>query len=689
MKFLSKNFNGYLLLGVIIIASTLISPNFVSAQNPDDYVPIELDGSPGLIPTPGDPDSAPTQAEISRGVQRAAVNATQVATNAAKESPGACWSVLGGLKLKNCVNNVIYFVGDIVAGLLMIFLYLVNQVFNLAIYLSVYNFSEYANGNGVIKAWRIGRDVANMLFIFILLYIGIGHMLQLRQVDAKKMVVRLVFIALLLNFSAVLPKVVIDASNLLALQFYEQMGDGETWGGMPDITKAMVTRLGIFSEPSGKSQFLENYGGNNMPQLPAHGDAVSGAIISVFGKIVMIVVTAFILAAGAFMFIKRSIILLFLIIISPLAVFSVTFSESHFKRWWKTLVNESIYAPAYLFMMYLSLEVAKGTDWTHNISTDGGSFNTGPIFVFINFAIIIGLMWAALIVASRMGASGSNTADRWGGKLKGFGMGLVTGAVGGAAANTVGRAARTASNSDFVRNLNTSRLGRIAGVPIQSALQRVGNSRFGSQSSYQDRVTRQAQGIQRVGGSPVNQATYIASLRNQEAQMTAFRQLPAERQAEILDNPALPPAVQAQMAAIHGRLSPREQEAVEGGRRRIEQGNQQRQEREDINQAINVLQPPGGGAPAGTPAEIEAAVRRLRGNRAVERLTPATLTTMNVTQHLDQLQLQAIYNSSLLTPADRGIIRNHFEAIHLSGGATQEQERVYRWLNTTPAGQLF
>ncbi|MBI5139582.1 hypothetical protein HZA26_03160, partial [Candidatus Nomurabacteria bacterium] len=72
-------------------------------------------------------------------------------------------------------------------------------------------------------AWVVVRDLSNIFFILVLLYIAVKVILNLGGHDVKKMISQVVIMALLINFSMFFTKVVIDASNILALIFYNKI----------------------------------------------------------------------------------------------------------------------------------------------------------------------------------------------------------------------------------------------------------------------------------------------------------------------------------------------------------------------------------------------------------------------------------------------------------------------------------
>jgi hypothetical protein len=77
---------------------------------------------------------------------------------------------------------------------------------------------SYTNANGqfINQGWGVIRDIANVMFIFILLYIAIRHILQMGSSNTKRLLTSLIIAALLINFSLFFSKVIIDAGNIFS-----------------------------------------------------------------------------------------------------------------------------------------------------------------------------------------------------------------------------------------------------------------------------------------------------------------------------------------------------------------------------------------------------------------------------------------------------------------------------------------
>lgn len=299
------------------------------------------------------------------------------------------------------------------------------------------------NASGITVAWTVLRDIANIFFVFSLLLIGIATILGLQSYGYRQLLVRLIVVALLINFSLYGTKVVIDISNLLSANIYslittvddpdlcatddpannllattafeECMNGGLALGvmshlGISDMwsTKDIVDRFaGAGSSPPGSNSGPANYW--------------KAARLAVFGTILFIIV-AFVFFAATIMLVSRFIVLVILLILSPVAFAAMILpaTRSISFQWWSALWRNSFFAPAFLLLIWISLLVLDGLRRT-GYGTE--AFGTDPSSLYgvlegqfalipelINYMIVIGLFIASLIIAKKIGAYGANFA---------------------------------------------------------------------------------------------------------------------------------------------------------------------------------------------------------------------------------------------------------------------------------------
>ncbi len=337
----------------------------------------------------------------------------------------------------------------IVLWLVSWFLYFSGILFNYSLGMTL-NIKDYVDQMKIKDIWGIFRDLANITFIFILLYIAIATILQLNSFDTKKTLSKLVIVALLINFSFFFTSVVIDSSNILACSFYKSMiSNGSTApcssiknmkddGGISELFMKGVNLTSIYDVK-----------GNKEKSKNILGDVTKSLTITTLGSI-LILITAFVFLAAAIMLIIRTVTLIILLILSPIAFagYILPSTSGWTKKWWESLIGQSFFAPIFLLMIWVVLKIMENIQNNPNLAT--GSFtnvvnqdnNNDWVSLVFNFAILIALTIAALTVSKMFAGGVATTSIGWASK--------ASGAVGGfVGRNTVGRALNKYAQSDF------------------------------------------------------------------------------------------------------------------------------------------------------------------------------------------------------------------------------------------------
>jgi hypothetical protein len=312
-------------------------------------------------------------------------------------------------------------------------------------------------GVNIDLVWTVTRDLVNLTFIFGLVYVGFRTILD-AGTDTKKMLASIIISALLVNFSLFISKVVIDVSNVTASEIYKQMKisrqsrEGTTEQTL-GISEMFLSRMGIYkliAVPNPATGALE---------ATAKTQTSENNLALVIGASIFILVAAFVFFASAILLVIRAGVLIVLMILSPVAFAATVFPA--FKgwrdRWWHSLFSQAFFAPALLFMFYITLKMAEGyqprTEKAWGIY-DPKFFNDGyQTIVF--FCLTIVLMVAGLIIAKQMGAYGATSVVGWGKKASLRVGNNLRGFVG---RQTIGLAAE--SGAELNKALETTRLGR-------------------------------------------------------------------------------------------------------------------------------------------------------------------------------------------------------------------------------------
>lgn len=318
--------------------------------------------------------------------------------------------------------------------------YAAGSIFNASIGFSLTSEAFPSGENSMIATgWTIMRDLINLFFIFILLYIAISTILQYGSFG-KDVIVKLIIAAVLINFSLMITKVIIDSSHVLAWNFYdkidvrnmEKRGDKEIKADMPndiEIKKFKIKNLASVFYAGFNPQRLivpSNSGEEPMVTMYSHARQKGATIKDVWWKMLLIIilavvlnlVAAFVLFAGAIMFILRVVVLWFVLILSPLAFAGMITPkfQKYSSQWWDKLISQAFFAPAFLFMFYL-VTILVNDNFLQSIiigASDSASASilgidpSSTIVVFFHFIVVGGLLVGCLWIAQQMGAYGAS-----------------------------------------------------------------------------------------------------------------------------------------------------------------------------------------------------------------------------------------------------------------------------------------
>jgi len=418
--------------------------------------------------------------------------------------------------LEGCLVSFFYFVFYGVTS----FLLTVSANFFNAIIALTLNSDLTSKSSFIAEGWKIVRDLSNIFFILILLYIAIQTILGLGGHDTKKMIAKVVIVAILINFSMFFTKVVIDSSNILALIFYSKIdvetsqngvkrdylpitntrGEKDLSGGLvsgfkPDklMSQAFFDNLkenaqpvpmsatkGILSSsaalgaaifvPGGQAIGLGIMGltlwGHFFPtdEIPT---STLLAIILISGLVMGFAAYAFFIAGLAFL--GRLIELWVLIMLSPFAFMSFSVPKLAgaeylgWNAWLKRLLTVSFMAPIFMFFLYFIFMLVHANIFGSLARTSDQALQT-PIETIILVAFPALVILVLLVQAANYAKKGSGKLGEVmvsGGKMLGGLAGGLAGGVllGGAAVvarKTIGASAMRTAHDDNLRELAAS-----------------------------------------------------------------------------------------------------------------------------------------------------------------------------------------------------------------------------------------
>ncbi|HWB33827.1 MAG TPA: hypothetical protein VG753_00685 [Candidatus Paceibacterota bacterium] len=368
----------------------------------------------------------------------------------------------------NCLAQIVYVftagLGGWVAGV-------ASFIFNTTVQLSLSS-TAYAQGF-LNQGWATSRDLANMFFILILIYIAVTVVLKADTHGTVQSLVWVIFIALIINFSFFFTRVVIDAGNFAAVQFYDaiqvppavqQTASSQaaaTLSGKKDLAAAIMQGLGVTNILSSNS-FKAFQADNKDPSFLT--EFITLSVIYLTTGIMLFVLAAG-LAAAAIKFLIRVATLWIVIVVSPLALVASAMppAKKYFDQWRDALIANAFFPVAFLFIFWIITLFASGlsidTAFQSALSTNPAS-TTGTTAtattgietllnliagITIRMGFVITLIFLGLRAADQVGIMGAQLANNWGNKLS-FGGTAWLGR------QTVGRAGLAATRSEALRD---------------------------------------------------------------------------------------------------------------------------------------------------------------------------------------------------------------------------------------------
>lgn len=342
----------------------------------------------------------------------------------------------------------------------------------------MYSISDSSyRSNFVAEGWQVTRDLCNMFFIFILLYIAFKTILGIDSAKTKSLIINVVAVGLLINFSLFVTHVVIDASNILARVFYNNSvlvtgtkdGSGTIRSekgefGELKLSEAIVTLVNptkLISQASEVGKIPSKTGGSVSGEDTEDLSAGNFIIVIILATAINIVgLIAFL--SIAFALVGRVITLWIAMILAPIAFFSYTVPKLQglpmvgSKNWWSDLLSAAFMAPVFAFFMYIIIgfmEKGLGLSDILNKNVKGLAF---VVAITIPFILIMILLNKAKEISVKMsGMAGQMLAKAGssiGGKVAGLGLAAVTGGAAFAMRSTVGRFGASIADSEKLKD---------------------------------------------------------------------------------------------------------------------------------------------------------------------------------------------------------------------------------------------
>ena len=338
-----------------------------------------------------------------------------------------------GLTAPQFAYAAFQWLSDSIAWLLLLIAGIIGEltITLIGLLVDVAQFNNFIDAPAVAKGWGIVRDVCNMFFIVILLLIAFGSVFRIEEYQYKKILGKLLIMAVLINFSKSIAGFFIDIAQVVMLTFVN--GFKEAAAGN------IIIGFGI------KEMF--NFASNISNDTEASGQGLSGLeyLAAAFLALVTITITCIVVGIYLVVFLLRIVALWFLIIISPIAYALSAFpgdAKKYSSQWWDYFGKYVTTGPILAFFLWLSLAVMQTSKTTYgnlNVSQNEGGISIisripsatiteiGRSDILLSFIINVILLLGGLWMTQQLGVAGGKLAAKASNKIQGAGAAIGKG----------------------------------------------------------------------------------------------------------------------------------------------------------------------------------------------------------------------------------------------------------------------
>ncbi len=266
--------------------------------------------------------------------------------------------------------------------------------------LQVAKWDDFVDLPAVTEGWVQVRNLSNMFFILILLLIAFATILRVEHYNIKRLLPKVILMAILINFSKTICGIIIEFSQVIMMTFI----------GVLDQNGANIAKLLGIEEMWSYVKKEEKVNGIGLATL-------GGIIVAFIATLIALVVIVTAIAV----FVMRVIMLWIYIVLSPLAYLMAAFpqGQKYAGQWWGDFTKYVITGPVLAFFLWLALttagESAKklGTADIDRMNLGEGvlsNFLSAPIFQ--TYLITIGFLVGGLMVTQQIGGIAASVAGK-------------------------------------------------------------------------------------------------------------------------------------------------------------------------------------------------------------------------------------------------------------------------------------
>jgi len=258
-----------------------------------------------------------------------------------------------------------------------------------------------SSGSSSRSGWNIVKNICNTVLIILLLFIAFGTILRVESYNYKYLLVKLIVVAMLVNFSGVIAGIVLDFSHIIMGVFSDQISN---------IGRSIQENSKILQEYTGTADL-----GDIGTVTQNLGDNITRTISRVNVNLILASILMFILGitvlAVALFLIVRTVSLWLLFTLSPLALALYVLPNTRVAslKWWDAFLRYAFAGPLLFFFLYLTVFISSNLNVPAEQTMAGSdSFiifsNSGS---FLDYLFLVVLLWASIFLSRSLSIAGS------------------------------------------------------------------------------------------------------------------------------------------------------------------------------------------------------------------------------------------------------------------------------------------
>ena len=206
---------------------------------------------------------------------------------------------------------------------------------------------------GIQIGWQLFRDLANLGIIGVFVFVAVMTILGNADFGAKKLIARVLIVAILINFSLLFTKIAIEGTNFLSVKVWEAMSPQVRELG---TAQAFLTAFGIKDYWADSSRLVSEANSNT-------DRSWAGLLYGLVGG-TMLVMIAIVLLYGAAVITARTLLLIFSLLTSSLAFASIMLPKTLAKvpyigwdAWLSNLIKASLFGPLLILFLWITMKI--------------------------------------------------------------------------------------------------------------------------------------------------------------------------------------------------------------------------------------------------------------------------------------------------------------------------------------------